>query len=142
MCGMGGAVSIMAEKPLSMSSKFAGWTKSCETAALVVSGFHLCVSVISTGQQDTAEFGRGFLSFPGAGRRPLEWWQPSMSAMSPVRPWFVATLACDPVIAGSAQPMTHATTAIHRETPTAVPALTICQVKCILTCSIHLLQLC
>jgi Flp pilus assembly CpaE family ATPase len=64
-----------------------------------------------------------------------------MSAMSPVRPWFVAKLACDPVIAGSVQPMTHATTAIHRETATAVAALTICQVKCILTCTIHLLQL-
>src|SRR5882724_12521223 len=48
-----------------------GPTKSCETAALVASGFHFCVSVISTGQHDTAPTGAGFLSFPGADGWPL-----------------------------------------------------------------------
>jgi hypothetical protein len=139
VCGMGAAVSTTAEKPLSMSSGFAGRAKSCETAALVASGFHFCVSVISTGQHDTAPTGAGFLSFPGADGWPLEWWQPSMSAMSPVRPWFVATLACELLIAGSVQPMTHATTAIHSETPTAVPTLTMCHVERIGIATIHLL---
>jgi hypothetical protein len=63
-----------------------------------------------------------------------------MSAMSPVCLAFAATLACDPVIAGSVQPMRHATTAIQKETPTAVPALTMCHVKRIPIGTIHLLQ--
>jgi len=132
-CQMNGLVSTKAQKPLSVSSKFAGRTKSCETPAFVASGFHFCVSVISTGQHDTAPFGTGFLSFPGADGWPLEWWQPPMSAMTPVCKPLVATLVCDSVIAGNVQPITQATTAIHRETPTAVPALTVCHVERIQT---------
>jgi hypothetical protein len=102
---LGGLASTKAEKPLSIKSKFAERIKTSETAALVTPGFHFGVSVISKGQHDTAPFGTGFLSFPGAEGWPLEWWQPPLSAMSPVCRWFAATLACDPVIAGSVQPM-------------------------------------
>jgi hypothetical protein len=51
-----------------------------------------------------------------------------------------ATLPCDAVIAGSVQPMTHATTAIQKETPTAVPALTMCDVERIPIATIRLLE--
>jgi len=139
VCGLGGLASTQAEKPLSIKSKFTDWTKIGETATLVASGFHFGVSVISKGQHDTAPFGTGFLSFPGEGL-PLEWWQPSMSAMSPVCGWFAATLAWDPTIAGNVQPMTHATAAIQKETPTAVPAVTMCDVERIPIRTIRLLE--
>jgi hypothetical protein len=139
VCGLGGLASRKLEKPLSIKSKFTDRTKTGETATLVASGFLFGVSVISKGQHHTAPFGTGFLSFPGEGL-PLEWWQPSISAMSPLCRWFAATLACDPVTAGSVQPMTHASTAILKESPTAVPALTVCDVERIPIRTIRLLE--
>src|SRR5437588_3611643 len=132
-CELGGMVATKLESPVNSESKLTNTTKSREAPIRAFSGIHFCSSVISRGQHDTAPFGLGLRFSPGPDGMPLEWWQLSMSAMSPV--WLPcpalledgATFTCDSAIAGCAQPMTQASKAIHKEVPTAVPALTMCR---------------
>jgi hypothetical protein len=79
----------------------------------------------------------GFLSLAGTEEPPPERWQFSMSAISPDWPWSAerswfedaSTIAGELARAGGVQPMRQARTAIHRETPVAVPAFTMCKVE-------------
>jgi hypothetical protein len=127
------------ENRISWRLKSCQATKSCENATRGAAESHFCVSVISRGQHQIAPLGAGLLLLAGADELPFEWWHSGISALRPVPPLratspmpeTAAVLICELAIAGSAHPMTHATTAIQREIAAAVPALTMCQVEVI-----------
>lgn len=145
-CQREGADSTPLETRVAAKSKSIETAKSCDKSTRAANVSHFCVSATSSGQHDTAPFGPGFLPSVGTVGSPPEWWQFSISAISPA--WLevaalvaledASTLACDSAITGSVQPMTHATTAIHKEMPTAVPALIMYLADCIHLRTIHL----
>ena len=137
LCQMVRTDSGESENRIPSSLKSCQATKSCDTATRGAAESHFCVSVISMGQHEIAPFGPGLLLLAGAGDLRFEWRHSGMSAVSP-SPLLraasllletAAMLVCEPAIAGSAHPITHASTAIHREIATVIPALTMCQVE-------------
>src|SRR5208282_4521201 len=97
--------------------------KCCGGTTAIVAASHLAATVTSTGQHDIPWLGEDFPSLGFTGDLPPEWQQCSAFVIGP--DW------CCSAKVGSAQPMKHARTPIHRETNVAIHALNVCNDGCI-----------
>jgi hypothetical protein len=93
--------------------------KYCGRATPIVAASHFAATVTSRGQHDIPWIGEDFPSLGFTGDLLLEWQQCSTFVIGPDWRW------SDKV--GSAQPMNHASTPIHKETNVAMHALNVCK---------------
>ena len=92
--------------------------KCCGGATAIVAASHFAATVTSRGQHDIPWLGEDFPSLGFTGDLPPDWQQCSA---------FVIGLDwCWSAKVGSAQPMKHARTPIHRDTNVAIHALNVC----------------